>query len=211
MRYILALLNICVLCFATSAGADPAKDVFKKIEPYSVGIIVEDGTGSGTIVGANGDSVDVLTCFHVIDGDKHILIVYDDEGVKIQTTKATVIATDKPHDLALLRTTNPKHRPVAPVAEIEPEDYEELYTVASPLGIQRQAATERLATKDMKTGWTFTGMAIFGMSGSAAMNERGEVTCVIRGTATDDDEIYTQMGYCIPLSAIRSFLKGAAK
>lgn len=190
-----------------------AKEIFTLAAASSVRIAREGdepGFGSGTIIYANEKAALILTCAHVVKGSKKVRVDVDTEGEDVRHYYGDVVKTDDKIDLALIGVAQQMYRPARPVAAREPELYDELYVVASPMTIMRQAAHEVLNTKDLGSHghamWSLSGEAIPGMSGGGVLNGAGELVCVVDATWNEDDQDYTQIMLAVPLATVRAFI-----
>lgn len=188
------------------------KQIYKLAAASSVRVRVDGpdpGSGSGTVIASDHLGVDVLTCRHVVGKERFALVDFDEEGKQTVTRAGFVVKADEKADLALIHV-GAISLPSRPIATVEPELFDDVYVVSSPQSIMRQASRDVLNTKDMASGkvWTLTGESIPGMSGAGALNERGELVCVIQATWHDDGTMYTQIALAIPLKTIRAFVSG---
>ncbi len=216
------ILTSIVALFALSPEPVPMRTpqvIFSEISQYSVRVRREPskhpGVGSGTVIRSSGTSAVILTCAHVVGKEPVVMVDIDTDRKPLVTYPGLVIKTDTTLDLAIVVVIGDIGRPAAPIAELEPNLYEELYTVCCPLGIPRQSAIERLNTHDAHSGerepskYGITGMAIPGMSGGAIFNASGQIVAVVEAVAVyHDDVIMPAVGFAISLSDIKLFLKG---
>jgi S1-C subfamily serine protease len=207
MRSLLA----CVLAICSAAEARTPKEIFTRAAQSAVRVRrggKSPGAGSGVIVEVSARVTRVLTCAHVVGKETVVKVDFDEEGLPTETALGVVERTDEKADLALIMLVHRFARalPTA-VAMVEPDDYDDLYIVASALGGVRQSNLETLNTKDMVDPdghyWTFSGFVAPGMSGGALLNRGGDVVCLVDALA---DAEYPGYGLCIPLPSIRAFL-----
>ena len=215
MRIVLLALTL----FTVSPKPLSVRDVYLRAAESSVRVRhtgKDKGKGSGTIIWADDRSALVLTCAHVVGEDQNLLVDTDTDGEPMRTYPATLEKVDPVRDLALVRALKPLGRRPAKFAYDEPELYEQLYTVASPLGIMRQSGFGVLNTKDAGihgssgSAWTITGVTIHGMSGGAWFNAAAEIACVVSAVAAHDGDEYPQLGFCVSLRDVLEFLDGYA-
>lgn len=218
----LATVGIILPCDAAApapvcSAPSTAREVFGLAYSSTVRLrrVKQSGMGSGTVVEIDPSGETILTCAHVVADEQQMLVDIDRDGVSTLTVPAIVARVDRVHDLALVRAVGRTPGVTArPVAEQDPQLFDELYVVGAPWGLQRQSAVERVNTRDARTGvshvltWTFTGVSIPGMSGSGALNADGEISCVVQGLFTVGGEDFTQIGFCIPRKTIAAFVNG---
>lgn len=189
-----------------------AEDAVVAIAGSHVGIeAANGGTGSGTVVAQTARNSYVLTCAHVVKADRRCEILFDssNHGRGKYTVNGIIERVDAENDLALIRTA---HRILAPIelAE-EPYLYERLWVMGAPDGLWGTAAPALLCNLDAK-GYIYTGLAAPGMSGGSLCNLEGQLLGVIRDVKTDSGAPVWNIGFAVPLPAIRAFLdKKAAK
>lgn len=164
----------------------PVSRIVAQVGPAVVMVVNHQGTppqdkvkgiGSGVIVDSQGD---IVTNYHVVAGASRLSVKLQDGA----TYAATVVGTDPPTDLAVLRI-HPRHplKPVAfaPSSGIQPGDL--VVAIGNSLGLRHSvtvgviSARERVLYKD---GWEFhliqTDAAINpGNSGGPLLNLKGQL------------------------------------
>ncbi|HTM68043.1 MAG TPA: serine protease [Candidatus Binatia bacterium] len=92
-------------------------------------IDVTSGHGSGVVVSAEGH---ILTCYHVVEDEASVSISIYEGGPGVHVYTATVLATDRVHDMALLKIDRRFRAPavIADMDELHPGD--SLYNVGYP-------------------------------------------------------------------------------
>lgn len=206
--------------------------------------------GSGEVVYSSLKGSIVLTAWHVVDevlepGAKGmIVIVYRDQDThKTMMFPALVVKSDPKVDLALIAVPKMIREPIK-LAAIEPNRYDELYVMGSPEGYDGAVASAILFNKHIffnefmmekgvavqfkKEVWGLSNTSvIFGVSGGAVVNDRGELVGNANSTVVEPymteldlapgnkdikpmpvviDLPFTQMGFCVPLHIIREFV-----
>jgi serine protease Do len=169
--------------------------------------------GSGTVVKHEGRNTYVLTCEHVVRGEKVVTVVFRDGG-RFHRVNARVIAADPDKDLALVRTSKrvATRMPVV-IAEEEPEIYTRSYVMGSAAGLYGTAGEVVLCAKDGSNGDTrgrfyqFTGVIVRGMSGGMLCNQDAELIGVPHLLEREEDRTLGNIGFAVPLPAVRTFLK----
>jgi len=172
------------------------------------------GGGSGTVIWTNEKQALVLTCDHVVlneltgkTHDKFVIIGPDGDRVMAQ-----VQDRQKAHDMALLLTLGALNVKALKIAKEEPNVYDKLLLVASPDGYRNTAAEGTLSAKsrDSFLGeyWQVTSFIFPGSSGGTVANTAGELVGIPRAVHNTMFGILPEIGFCIPLSHIQSFLRG---
>jgi S1-C subfamily serine protease len=181
-------------------------EVFRNVAPSSVVIETEQSVGSGAIVAQVGKQSLVLTCAHVVK-DHPTVTIQANSGVEAE---GTVLKVEERTDLALVLVNGLKDPPLY-VAQVEPAIYDTLYVVTSPLGIPRTASEAVLYSKTADVDeptrrWAFTGFMLPGSSGGPITNQLGEIVCVAEAVKMNRLGMIPELGYCVGLKDIRTFL-----
>jgi S1-C subfamily serine protease len=189
-------------------------------------VVVETdvGMGSGTVLFSDKTHTLILTNYHVIDGGKSVWIQYNQ--VK---QVASIEASNEDKDLALLQC-GATGLPAAPIAK-QVTMYERVYVIGNHLGMEDTVADGILTSlRSHPYGlerelFRLTGFFIYGVSGGAVFNLKGELiavpeilriypTPVVSVTKNGITETpyqaitpITQVGYAVPLADIKEFLK----
>ena len=216
-RRLLLLLLLAALP-ACRAGAPPLSptEVYQRTSVSTVIVSTPAGSGSGTVILERPSGTLVLTAFHVVEGARRVAVVvpaFEDDTPGRLEVAARVLDVDPKADLALLETRLPLPLPALPVARDEPDLYEEMYIVASPLGLFGTAAPAVLSSKTQRLQaaerWQFTGFILFGSSGGTLVNRRAELVGIPVVVATWQNLPVPQLGFAVPLGSIRAFLDRA--
>lgn len=112
-----------------SVASTPGAVVSKANDLRAAVVTIESGTGSGTGFYVSPEGY-LLTNSHVVADAKFVRIKYSDG----RTTVGEVIRTDKPRDVALLRTDPVPVQRALPIRRGEPVTGEEVYAIGSPFG-----------------------------------------------------------------------------
>jgi S1-C subfamily serine protease len=220
---IFLLLTSC--CHSNLSQREETK-LLNRVTAAVVIVETDIGMGSGTTVASTRDYSLVLTNFHVVVGAKGVWIKHGDE-----TNPASVEAFDADKDLALLMT-GPTGLPALPIAKKEPLEFERIYIVGNPLGMEDTVADGMLTSKYAhpygmpKTLWRLMGFVVYGSSGGAVVNRNGELIAVPEIVRIYPAPVFmetpdsppselplksivpiTQVGYAVPLGDIKEFLK----
>lgn len=228
MKRALSLAIACVISFAAlgyaASGTDTEPDVEQELLTLSVRINSgADAAGSGTVLWSKDAKTYVLTNFHVIDGAKELTAEWfqrDDWFDSIRKS-ATVVASDKDMDLALLEIDG---GPAPRTACLSPEDAvlhpgEDVWAVGAGLGMQpfptRGMLGLELARGPSGDFIVASAPIIFGNSGGGLFR-RGEhcpfemigvpsrMPATLRG-------VVSHMGMSIPMAQVRKFLRDNGK
>ena len=219
----------------TEADAAPAYDaeeqnniaVYKRVLPSVVnitsttlvfnffyGTVPQQGQGSGFVLNKNGD---VLTNYHVVAGANR--------GVEVMLSnkrryKATVVGTDRVHDLALLKIDAPDLQPVTLADSSGLNVGQKVYAIGNPFGltgtmtrgiissIRSIRGSEGAPIEDAIQ----TDAAINpGNSGGPLLNSRGEVIGINTMIASNGADQSSGIGFAIPINTAKAVLDDFAK
>lgn len=194
-----------------------SEDIFTQTAKSSVIIQTDSGLGSGTIVWSSDRMFLVLTCAHVLDDDnpaKFAISIVDEHTTKL--ISGFVEKIDTAHDLALLVGISDLRPPVVAIAPVEPRLYERLYLVGAPMGFNRSATEGFLSSKNDKLAnkpqimWRVTGGLLWpGISGGSIVNSYAELVCVPETVMLFQGLVpVPQVGFCVPLGAVKNILRG---
>jgi S1-C subfamily serine protease len=214
----------------TEAQAAPAFDaeeqnnisVYRRVVPSVVnitsraviynffyGTVPQEGQGSGFILDKAGH---VLTNFHVVEGANR--------GIEVKLSnkrsyKATVVGTDRVHDLALLQIDAPSLQPVTLADSTELAVGQKVYAIGNPFGlagtmtrgiisaIRPIKGSEGAPIEDAIQ----TDAAINpGNSGGPLLNSRGEVIGINTMIASNGAEQSSGIGFAIPINTAKAVL-----
>jgi serine protease Do len=212
----LILLVLLSGCLAT--GRMTPADIYTRTAASTVLVTTSTGSGSGTVILNRSHRAYVLTAFHVVDGARkiHLRVPTEDHGVigRLEVA-AEVLEVDRAQDLALLGSRAPLAVPALPVAHDEPALYDDVFIVASPLGLYGTATPGVLSAKMLLEHegplWELTGLIFFGSSGGTVVNARAELVAVPVIVATWNNLPVSQIGFAVPLGSIRTFLDRAVE
>ncbi len=219
----------------TEAHAAPAFDaeeqnniaVYKRVLPSVVnitsravvfnffyGTVPQEGQGSGFILDKAGH---VLTNFHVVEGANR--------GIEVKlsnkrTYKATVIGTDKVHDLALLQIDAPSLQPVTLADSSQLAVGEKVYAIGNPFGLSgtmTRGIISSIRSIRNQDGAPIedaiqTDAAINpGNSGGPLLNSHGEVIGINTMIASNGAEQSSGIGFAIPINTAKAVLADLAR
>jgi S1-C subfamily serine protease len=219
-------------------AAPPEPNPFLRLQRSYVNVIVEshkpDGhggdattytAGSGVVLFSDGRHSLVLTCAHVVDYTKPLIIVYGEDEFDALTPPlvATVQKIDHVADLALLMVDG-RAGVALPLAPQEPPRWSRVYGMGNGSGAGAWASEGILSSRvfllHQQRYWRVTAPMIFGMSGGPIMDSEGRLVCIMSNVmshhiSTPDGKVtvnapIASFAYCIPLGGIRKFLEGSA-
>jgi S1-C subfamily serine protease len=213
----------------TEAHAAPSYDaeeqnniaVYKRVSPSVVNItskamkfnffygqVPEEGQGSGFILDKAGH---VLTNFHVIADANRIVVKLSDK----HDYTATIVGSDRVHDLALLQIKAPNLEPVTLADSSDLVVGQKVYAIGNPFGfngtmtrgiissIRSIRGSEGAPIEDAIQ----TDAAINpGNSGGPLLNSRGEVIGINTMIATGGVEQSSGIGFAIPINTAKAVL-----
>jgi S1-C subfamily serine protease len=214
----------------TEAQAAPAFDaeeqnniaVYRRVLPSVVNItsravvfnffygkVPQEGQGSGFILDKAGH---VLTNYHVVEGAN--------QGVEVKlsnkrTYKATVIGSDRVHDLALLKIDAPELQPVVLADSSQIAVGEKVYAIGNPFGLSGTMTQGIISSiRSIRNGDNApiedaiqTDAAINpGNSGGPLLNSRGEVIGINTMIASNGADQSSGIGFAIPINTAKAVL-----
>jgi len=218
----------------TEAHASPAYDadeqnniaVYKKALPSVVNItsksmtynffygqVPQEGQGSGFILDRAGH---VLTNFHVIADANRISVRTSDK----RDYKATIVGTDKMHDLALLQITGQNLQPVTLADSTDLTVGQKVYAIGNPFGLNGTMTRGIISSIRSIRGpedapiedAIQTDAAINpGNSGGPLLNSRGEVIGINTLIASNGVEQSSGIGFAIPINTAKAVLGDLTK
>jgi serine protease Do len=183
------------------------------LSPFSV---PDTGVGSGFIVSADGL---ILTNNHVVVGASSLEVTLDDTS----QLKATVVATDAAHDLALVKVDATGLAPVTLGDSSSVRVGELAIAIGSPLGTFTDSVTQGIVSgtnraiavgdqttrnTEKLTGLIQTDAAINpGNSGGPLLDVGGSVIGIITATASNSQGV----GFAIPINQAKGLIAGVSK
>jgi S1-C subfamily serine protease len=175
---------------------------------FFYGQVPQEGQGSGFILDRAGH---VLTNFHVIADANRIEVKTSDK----HTYKATIVGSDKMHDLALLQINAPNLQPVTLADSSELMVGQKVYAIGNPFGLNGTMTRGIISSIRSIKGpegapiedAIQTDAAINpGNSGGPLLNSRGEVIGINTLIATGGAEQSSGIGFAIPINTAKAVL-----
>ena len=196
-------------------------DVYKRVVPSVVNITstvvsydfffgpqAQQGAGSGFIIDHEGH---ILTNYHVIDNARKLEVIL--ENKKHYT--ATVIGTDKSHDLAVIQIKAPNLQPVTLGSSSSSQVGQKVLAIGNPFGIFNGTMTRGIVSsirQVQEPDGTYIDEAIQtdaainpGNSGGPLLNSHGEVIGINTMIASASGG-NAGVGFAIPINAAKSVL-----
>ncbi|HEV2575819.1 MAG TPA: trypsin-like peptidase domain-containing protein [Acidobacteriaceae bacterium] len=179
--------------------------------------VPEQGQGSGFIIDKQGH---ILTNNHVVEGAQSVEVALSDK----KRYKATVLGTDKAHDIALLQITNaPDLQPAVLADSSHLAVGQRVYAIGNPFGFQgtmTRGIISALRSVELPSGVKIdnaiqTDAAVNpGNSGGPLLNSHGEVigiTTMIAGNPNGGVAQSAGIGFAIPISTAKAVLDDFAR
>jgi S1-C subfamily serine protease len=179
--------------------------------------VPERGQGSGFIIDKQGH---ILTNNHVVEGAQSVEVTLADR----KNYKATVLGTDKAHDIALLQIKNaPDLQPATLADSTHLMVGQRVYAIGNPFGFQgtmTRGIISALRSVQLPAGMKIdnaiqTDASVNpGNSGGPLLNSHGEVigiTTLIAGNPNGGAEQSAGIGFAIPISTAKAVLDDFAR
>lgn len=179
--------------------------------------VPEQGQGSGFILDKEGH---ILTNNHVVEGAQSVEVTLSNQ----KKYKATVLATDKAHDLALLQINNaPDLQPAILADSKNLMVGQRVYAIGNPFGFQgtmTRGIISALRSVQLPSGVKIdnaiqTDASVNpGNSGGPLLNSHGEVigiTTMIAGNPNGGAEQSAGIGFAIPISTAKAVIDDFAR
>jgi len=177
--------------------------VYQRASPAVVSIDAGDGTGSGSIISADGL---VLTNAHVVEGSRTVNVILAD-GRKL---RADVVGFgDNGLDLAVVKIQGQNNLPILNLAQNPVQVGQRAFAIGNPFGQFQGTFTTGIVSRiDKERGLIQTDAAINpGNSGGPLLNSQGEVigvnTAIFSDSRTGGN---IGIGFAIAIDKIRPFL-----
>jgi S1-C subfamily serine protease len=180
---------------------------------FFYGQVPQEGQGSGFILDKAGH---VLTNFHVIADANRIEVMTSDK----HHYKATIVGSDKSHDLALLQINAPNLQPVTLSDSSDLVVGQKVYAIGNPFGLSGTMTRGIISSIRSIRGpegapiedAIQTDAAINpGNSGGPLLNSRGEVIGINTLIASNGAEQSSGIGFAIPVNTAKAVLGDLTK
>ena len=180
---------------------------------FFYGQVPQQGQGSGFILDRAGH---VLTNFHVIADANRIEVKLSNK----LTYKATIVGSDRVHDLALLQINAPNLQPVTLADSADLAVGQKVYAIGNPFGLNGTMTRGIISSIRSIKGpegapiedAIQTDAAINpGNSGGPLLNSRGEVIGINTLIATGGVEQSSGIGFAIPINTAKAVLADLTK
>ena len=213
----------------TEAQAAPALDneeqnnvdVYRRVAPSVVNITTtvvsydfffgaqsQEGVGSGFIIDKEGH---ILTNYHVISGARKLEVILANK----KNYPATVVGSDKSHDLAVVQIKAPNLQPVTLGSSSALQVGQKVLAIGNPFGVFNGTMTRGIVSsirQVQEPDGTYIDEAIQtdaainpGNSGGPLLNSRGEVVGINTMIASQNGGS-VGLGFAIPINAAKSVI-----
>lgn len=175
--------------------------------------VPQQGQGSGFIIDKQGH---ILTNNHVIDNAQRVEVTLADK----HKYKATVVAIDKQHDLALLLVSAPNLVPATLAESNGLIVGQRVYAIGNPFGLSGTltrgiiSAIRSIRTQDgapIEDAIQTDAAINPGNSGGPLLNSRGEVIGITTLIASGGADQSAGIGFAIPINTAKAVLEDFAK
>jgi S1-C subfamily serine protease len=174
---------------------------------FFYGLVPEEGQGSGFIIDKAGH---VLTNFHVIADARQVEVVLSNR----KSYKATIVGTDRSHDLAVLLIKAPDLQPMTLGDSTHLQVGQKVYAIGNPFGLA--GTLTRGIVSSIRSVQEPDGTAIDeaiqtdaainpGNSGGPLLNWRGEVIGINTLIASNSGQS-AGIGFAIPINTAKAVL-----
>lgn len=217
---------LTVVCLLSCAWADDFKaSLDQKLERIStaakgtVTVYTTKGMGSGWVV-ANDPKAQlalIVTCAHVIHGMNDLKSIQVVSTMSQQPALAFIDYEDEDNDIAVIVAVGLTSG-VVNVSKVDAKLYEQLFVVASPLGLPHSVSEGFLADMaetmdEAKYYWRLTGaFTTYGASGGAVFDYNGNVQGMVAAVAlcsenSKSSHCVPQVGFIIPRAKLAKVLR----
>src|SRR5277367_4398167 len=171
------------------------------------GLVPEEGQGSGFVIDKEGH---ILTNYHVIAEAREVWVTMHDR----KKYKATIVGTDKSHDLAIVQIKAPDLHPVTLGDSTHLQVGQNVYAIGNPFGLAgtlTRGIVSSIRSVQEPDGMTIdeaiqTDAAINpGNSGGPLLNWRGEVIGINTMIASNVGQS-AGIGFAIPINTAKAVL-----
>jgi S1-C subfamily serine protease len=183
---------------------------------FFYGLVPQQGQGSGFILDKAGH---ILTNYHVIANAQNVQVQTWDK----HRYKATIIGSDRQHDIALLQINAPNLQPAVLASSRDLQVGQQVYAIGNPFGLSGTMTSGIISAIRSVRGPSGlpienaiqTDAAINpGNSGGPLLNSHGEVIGINSLIATNPNEQVEQsagIGFAIPIDTAKAVLSDIQK
>jgi hypothetical protein len=186
-RKIFRLLPVCfALIISESVSAQNAAKVFERAKSAVVTISTSTGTGTGFII---SDGKLLVTCFHVVEGEKPQNLKVDLKGVRI----AAIVAWDRNADIAIFKIEGKAPKSLSLHSDGLMKPGTKIFVIGNPLGFLNQTISEGIVSGIRTTPSAkllqISAPVSPGSSGSPVLNASGQVVGMVKGSIEEGQSL----------------------
>ncbi len=176
---------------------------------FFYGATSQEGQGSGFVIDKDGH---ILTNYHVIENAREIWVTFQGREKRI---RATIVGTDKTHDLAVIQIKTPDVRPMTLGDSSNLQVGQKVYAIGNPFGLS--GTLTRGIVSSIRGVREPDGMLIEdaiqtdaainpGNSGGPLLNSHGEVIGINTIIASNGAAQSSGIGFAIPINTAKAVL-----
>jgi len=175
---------------------------------FFYGLVPQEGQGSGFVIDKEGH---ILTNYHVIAEARQVEVTLHNH----KKYKATIVGTDKSHDLAIVQIKAPDLQPMTLGDSTNLQVGQKVYAIGNPFGLTGTMTRGIISSIRSIRGAEGapiedaiqTDAAINpGNSGGPLLNSRGEVIGINTMIASNGAEQSSGIGFAIPINTAKAVL-----
>src|SRR5580693_1096043 len=175
---------------------------------FFYGLVPQEGQGSGFVIDKEGH---ILTNYHVIADAREIWVTLHDR----KKFKATIVGTDKSHDLAIVQIKAPNLQPMTLGDSTNLQVGQKVYAIGNPFGLN--GTLTRGIVSSIRQVQEPDGLVIDeaiqtdaainpGNSGGPLLNWHGEVIGINTMIASNGVEQSAGIGFAIPINTAKAVI-----
>ena len=175
---------------------------------FFYGLVPQEGQGSGFVIDKEGH---IITNYHVIQNARQIEVTLHNR----KKYKATIVGTDKSHDLAIIQVKGVELQPVTLGDSSNLQVGQKVYAIGNPFGLS--GTLTRGIVSSIRQVQEPDGMIIEeaiqtdaainpGNSGGPLLNSHGEVIGINTMIASNGAEQSSGIGFAIPINTAKAVL-----
>jgi len=173
---------------------------------FFYGLVPQEGQGSGFVIDKEGH---ILTNYHVIANARQVEVTLHDR----KRYKATIVGTDKSHDLAIVQIKAPNLQPMTLGDSASLQVGQKVYAIGNPFGLA--GTLTRGIVSSIRQVQEPDGLVIEeaiqtdaainpGNSGGPLLNWHGEVIGINTMIASNGAEQSSGIGFAIPINTAKA-------